>query len=89
VRYGEKSAVVAAVLFFLSAVTLSPIPWLLGIVSFWFVPFVALTDIGFIASSVMLLRDYSREKARRIKNTVLLWFVFGLLAFIFGLIRWP
>lgn len=89
VRFGEKGAVVAAVLFFLSAVTLSPIPWLLGIVSFWFVPFVAVTDIGLIASSVMLLRDYSREKARKIKNTVLLWFVFGLLAFIFGLIRWP
>ncbi len=89
VRFGEKSAVVAAVVFFLSAVTLSPIPWLLGIVSFWFVPFVAVTDIGLIASSVMLLRDYSREKARKIKNTVLLWFVFGLLAFILGLIRWP
>lgn len=87
VRYGEKSAVVVAVLFFLSAVTLSPIPWLLGIVSFWFVPFVAVTDIGLIASSVMLMRDYSREKARKIKNTMLLWFVFGLLAFIFGLIR--
>jgi geranylgeranylglycerol-phosphate geranylgeranyltransferase len=87
VRFGEKSAVVVAVVFFLSAVTLSPIPWLLGIVSFWFVPFVAVTDIGLISSSVMLLRDYSREKARKIKNTVLLWFVFGLLAFIFGLIR--
>jgi geranylgeranylglycerol-phosphate geranylgeranyltransferase len=87
VRFGEKSAVVVAVAFFLTAVTLSPIPWLLGIVSFWFVPFVAVTDIGLISSSVMLLRDYSREKARKIKNTVLLWFVFGLLAFIFGLIR--
>ena len=87
VHRGEKSAAVAAVIFFLSAVTLSPIPWFLGIVSFWFVPFVAVTDIGLIGSSVMLLRDYSREKARKIKNTLLLWFVFGLLAFIFGLIR--
>lgn len=84
VRYGEKVAVIAAVVFYSSAVALSPIPLFLGIVSFWFVPFVVLTDLGLIASSVMLLRDYSRENARRIKKMVLLWFIAGLLAFVGG-----
>jgi geranylgeranylglycerol-phosphate geranylgeranyltransferase len=84
VRYGEKTAAIAAALFYLSAVALSPVPWLLGIVSTWFMPLVAVTDIGLAASSLMLLRNYSRENSRRIKNTVLLWFVFGLLAFIVG-----
>lgn len=87
VRYGGGKAAAAAVVFFLSAVSLSPIPWLLSLVFIWFVPLVAVTDIGLIASSFMLLQDHSREKARKIKKTVLFWFIFGLLAFIFGAIR--
>ena len=89
VRYGDKKAAAMAIVFFLAAVLLSPIPWLLGLVSVWFVPFVLVTDVGLAVSSFMLFRDHSRENARKIKNTVLLWFVFGLLAFIFGLLRWP
>jgi geranylgeranylglycerol-phosphate geranylgeranyltransferase len=84
VQHGEKTAAVAAALFYLSAVGLSPAPWILGIVSFWFIPLVAATDVGLTASSLMLLHDYSRENSRRIKNTVLLWFILGLLAFIVG-----
>jgi len=84
VRYGEKTAAMAATFLYLSAVSLSPIPWLLKLVSFWFIPFVAVTDFGLVASSFMLLKDYSRENARKVKNLVLLWFIFGLLAFVVG-----
>jgi len=84
VRYGEKSAAVAASLFYVSAVALTPVPWLLGLVSFWFIPLVLVTDIGLVASSALLLRDYSRERARKIKKLVLLLFVVGLLAFVVG-----
>ncbi|MGA9387701.1 MAG: geranylgeranylglycerol-phosphate geranylgeranyltransferase [Candidatus Bathyarchaeia archaeon] len=84
VRYGEKYAALAAVFFYLFAVILSPIPWLAKLVSVWFIPLVAATDLGLVASSSMLLRDSSRESARNVKKTVLLWFVFGLLAFIAG-----
>ncbi len=84
VRYGEKTAAVAAALFYLSAVLLSSIPWLLDLVSFLFVPLVAITDFGLTASSFMLLKDHSREKARKVKNMVLLWFTVGLLAFGVG-----
>jgi geranylgeranylglycerol-phosphate geranylgeranyltransferase len=84
VRYDGKTAAVAAVVFYLCAVLLSPLPWLLGLVSFWFLPFVAVTDIGLLISSAMLLKDYSRESARRVKKTVLLWFLVGLLAFVAG-----
>jgi len=85
VRYGEKTAAVVATLFYLSAVSLSPIPWFLpNPVSFWYIPFVAVTDFGLVASSFMLLNDYSREGARKVKNIALLWFIFGLLAFVVG-----
>lgn len=86
VAYGEKTAAVIAVLFYLCAVLLSPIPWLLGIVSFWFLPLVAVTDFGLIASSFLLLKDISRKNAKKIKNIILVWFIFGLLAFMFGVL---
>lgn len=86
VRYGEKKAAIAAASFYSAAVLLSPIPWLLGIVSPWFLPVVAVTDFGLARSSVMLVKDYSRENARKIKKNVLLWFVFGLLAFVAGIL---
>lgn len=84
VRYGEKKAAVAAALFYLSAVALSVIPWVLGVVSVWFLPLVAVTDIGLVLSSYVLLRDCARESARKVKKTVLLWFLFGLFSFIAG-----
>jgi len=84
VRYGAKNAAIAATMFYLSAVLISPTPLLLQLVSFWFIPLVAVTDFGLAASSFMLLRDYSRKNARKIKNVVLLWFIIGLLAFIVG-----
>jgi geranylgeranylglycerol-phosphate geranylgeranyltransferase len=86
VRWGEKKTAVAAASFYFSAVLLSPVPWLLRIVSPWFLPLVAITDFGLARSSVMLLKDHSRENARKIKKNVLVWFVFGLLAFVAGVL---
>ncbi|MCW4024158.1 MAG: geranylgeranylglycerol-phosphate geranylgeranyltransferase [Candidatus Bathyarchaeota archaeon] len=87
VRFGERAAAVVAVVFYLSAVALTPVTWVLGIVGVWFIPFVLVTDIGLIACSVILLLDHSREKARKIKKIVLFLFLFGLLAYIFGVIK--
>jgi len=87
VRYGDRTAAIAATVFYLLAVLLTPIPWLLKLVSFWFIPLVTVTDFGLVASSFWLLEDYSREKARRIKNIVLLWSIIGLIAFVAGTIK--
>jgi len=85
VRYGEKTAAAVASVFFIMAVVLSPLPLLLNLVSLWFLTPVVVIDVGLIASSMLLIRDYSRKNARRIKNFVLVWFLFGLiLAFIAG-----
>jgi geranylgeranylglycerol-phosphate geranylgeranyltransferase len=87
VRYGERNAAVAAALFYVSAVALTPFPWIMNLVSFWFIPLVLVTDIGLVASSALLLRDYSRENARKIKKLVLLLFVVGLLAYVVGVLK--
>ena len=86
VTHGERTAAIVATVFSLLAVSLSPLPWTLGLVSDWFIPPVILTDLGLIISSFLLLRDYSRKNAKKIKNLSLAWFVTGLLAFILGTI---
>jgi geranylgeranylglycerol-phosphate geranylgeranyltransferase len=84
VTYGERTAATAATVFSLLAVCLSPLPWLWGLVSDLFLPPVILTDIGMLVSSILLLRNYSRKNAKRIKNLSLIWFTTGLVAFILG-----
>ena len=84
VLYGEQRAAIVGAALYLSAVVLTPLPWFWGIVSFWFLPFVVLTDMGLVLSSVLLVLNPSRENARRVKNRSLLWFSTGLLAFIAG-----
>jgi geranylgeranylglycerol-phosphate geranylgeranyltransferase len=86
VRYGDKNAAVVAALFYVSAVALTPIPPLLSLVSFWFIPIVMVTDIGLVVSSALLLKNPSRDNAKKIKNLILLCFVIGLFAYVFGVV---
>lgn len=87
VRYGEKPAAIVAAVFYLSAVMLSPAPWTMGIVSIWYIPFVTLTDFGLALSSLMILKNQTKENTRRVKNVVLFWLCLGLLAFLFGALK--
>ena len=87
VRFGEKNAAVTAAVFYILAVVLTPVTWFLGLVGIWFVPFVLVTDVGLLVCSALLLKDYSREKARKIKKIVLMLFLVGLLAYVFGVFR--
>lgn len=84
VTYGEKTTAVVATIFSFSAVILSPLPWLWKLVSDWFILPVIVTDVGLIISSILLLGNYSRKNAKRIKNLNLVWFTTGLVAFILG-----
>lgn len=87
VRLGERKAAIGAATLYVLAVCLSPIPLLLNLVSILFVPFVLVTDLGLLWSSFLLVRNPSRESARRIKRIVLYLFLIGLLAFVFGMFR--
>jgi geranylgeranylglycerol-phosphate geranylgeranyltransferase len=84
VRFGARKAAVVASVFSVAAVCLSPLPLFLGIVSIWFVQPVLITDAGLLVSAVLLLKNPSRENAKKTKQRNLIWFVTGLLAFIMG-----
>jgi 4-hydroxybenzoate polyprenyltransferase len=77
----------AALVFYVSAVALTPIPPVLGLVLIWFILFALLTDFGLVTRSMLLLRDYSRENSMKIKKLVLVLLITGLLAYVFCSIK--
>jgi geranylgeranylglycerol-phosphate geranylgeranyltransferase len=84
VSYGVKKAAYLAAVFYLVAVAASALPLLLNLVTLWYVPFVLVTDAGLVYGTVILLRDHSKDTSRRVKNQVLYYMLFGLLAFAAG-----
>ena len=87
VSHGCGKAAAVAALFYIAAVGLTPIPPMLGLVSPLYTPVITLTDAGFVYSAASLLRDHTRENARRVKQQVLIWMCTALLAFTLGAIH--
>jgi len=81
IRFSPRTATIIGIFFFLSSVGLSVIPWLNKTVTWLYLPFIVISDLGFITSSIILWKDYSKENAKRVKNMILLWMIMALLAF--------
>jgi geranylgeranylglycerol-phosphate geranylgeranyltransferase len=83
--FGPKAAARTATIFYVSAVVLSIIPWTLNLISnIAYAPLVLIADAGFITSSILLLNNYSKENAKRVKTLILIWMATGLIAFLAG-----
>ncbi len=82
---GAHKAAIMASAFYILAVILSILPWAWGLVSIWYVPPIIITDTGFILTSILLIRDHSRDNAKRIKKMVLIWMIAGLISFVLGI----
>jgi geranylgeranylglycerol-phosphate geranylgeranyltransferase len=82
--FSPKIAAFIAVFFYMLAVFLTPIPIIFGLVSFWFIPMIIVTNVMFLISSILLLNNYSRKNAKKIKNIILLCFALGLISFLVG-----
>ncbi|MEM2920783.1 MAG: hypothetical protein QXF26_00525, partial [Candidatus Bathyarchaeia archaeon] len=86
VEQGPRAASIVAAVFYTFAVVVSFIPWLLGLVAWWYLPIVIAANIGFEVSAFILLHDYSRKNALRVKRIVLAWMMLGLIAFAVGVL---
>ncbi len=84
VLHGSSKASRIAALLFSLAVLISPIPILLNMVSTLYMPLVAVADVGFIASSIVFVKDPSRRNAKTVKSLALIWMTIGLAAFVAG-----
>jgi geranylgeranylglycerol-phosphate geranylgeranyltransferase len=87
VVWGEVVASKVASIFFFFSIIISFIPIVLQMVTPYYLPLIALSDVGFILSSFDVLKDPLSENAKRIKNRVLFWMFLGLLGFISGSIN--
>jgi 4-hydroxybenzoate polyprenyltransferase and related prenyltransferases len=81
---GERAAAALGAFFVIAAVALSPLPYLLGVLGWAYLPVVLAADAGFVYSSISIVRDPSPRNARRVKNQYLLWMLVALLAFLLG-----
>ncbi|MHC1589648.1 MAG: UbiA family prenyltransferase [Candidatus Hecatellaceae archaeon] len=88
-KYGPRPAAWAAAAFYLSAVVLSVIPPVLGLVSAYYVPPVALSCLGFAYTSLKILGRPEVKEARGLKRLSLLWMLLGLAGFMAGAVGEP
>jgi geranylgeranylglycerol-phosphate geranylgeranyltransferase len=84
VSYGVVFASRVATAFIISSVFISIIPYILSLVSIWYLPFIVLTDIIFVYGSANLIRKPSRENSREVKNMILYGMLSGLIGFAAG-----
>jgi geranylgeranylglycerol-phosphate geranylgeranyltransferase len=85
-RMGPAQAARYGSALFIAAVALSVLPVILGLVSYYYIPLVAICDIGFLLTSYSLLTNAGPANAKRNKKYVLVWMTFGMLAFLIGAI---
>jgi geranylgeranylglycerol-phosphate geranylgeranyltransferase len=81
---GNATAAKYGAVFFIVAVALSILPLALGLVTLYYVPLVVICDMGFLLTSYSILSNSSPQSAKRNKKYVLVWMMFGLLAFLLG-----
>lgn len=82
--YGPDKAAKIGGALYVVAVLLSPIPYLLGYVTLYYIPLVAIADIGFIYSAISVIKNPTPENAKKQKNLTLIWMLTALLSFIAG-----
>ncbi|MEN3047549.1 MAG: UbiA family prenyltransferase [Candidatus Caldarchaeales archaeon] len=68
----------------MTAVALSPLPYVTGVLGWAYLPSVALADAGFAYSSYRLIRSPTPTVSRSVKNQYLLWMFVALVAFLLG-----
>lgn len=83
-KHGERAAAKVGAALYLMAVALSIIPMRMGYVSSYYVPFIVVTDVGFLHLSWATMRGRGRENALRVKNRTLIWMATAMLAFLMG-----
>ncbi|MCL7383787.1 MAG: geranylgeranylglycerol-phosphate geranylgeranyltransferase [Thaumarchaeota archaeon] len=81
---GAGKAALAGSILYLLAVLFSPVPYILGCVSEYYLPIVLIADVGFIISARKIMKRPDKENAIKVKNETLLWMFIALIAYILG-----
>ncbi len=82
--YGSKTAGRASTAFILSAVALSPLPYVFGLLGVSYIIIVMFADIVFIYYTIKLLKNLDPKNAYIVKNGLLKAMLLSLIAFVIG-----
>lgn len=84
ILYGLKSSAVIATLFMILAVVTSPIPYIMGVLTVFYLPLLFVGDIIFVACAVSVLKDQSTENTEKVSKLVKIGMVIVLLSYAVG-----
>jgi len=82
--YGPKAAALISALFYITAVLITPLPYIFGYLGIYYLLVVLVVDAGFFYSSFYIMKNQSRESALKVKKQALFWMLLALLAFLLG-----
>jgi len=81
---GTRVAAILSAAFYMSAVAITPFPYLTGNLGIYYLAIVLVVDAGFAYSSISILRRQDRPAALTVKREVRVWMLLALLAFLAG-----
>lgn len=81
-KYGKRRAAIIAMIFYLMAVAITPIPIVKNMVGLWYILLIIIVDFGFIHSSIKIMRRQDKRNAIEVKKESLFWMLLALLAFL-------
>lgn len=84
ILYGLKSSAVIATLFMIFAVATSPIPYIIGVLTVFYLPLLFVGDIIFVVGAVSVLKNQSTENTKKVSKGVKIGMVIVLLAYAVG-----
>lgn len=83
-RHGTRAAASLAIAFVAAALTLSPMPYVLGLFGSAYIVLVSISALAFISASVTIVRSQKSRSAGRASLLCKVAMGFGLLAFLVG-----
>ena len=84
ILYGLKSSAVIATLFMIFAVATSPIPYIIRVLTVFYLPLLFVGDIIFVVGAVSVLKNQSTENTKKVSKWVKIGMVIVLLAYAVG-----
>lgn len=84
--FEKRKSILTSVIFLIIAILLSPLPYIMGILSYIYIYAVIITDILFLYSIFLLIRKEGKNVYTKTSKLIKIGMFFGLLAFIIGAI---
>ncbi|HTX61397.1 MAG TPA: geranylgeranylglycerol-phosphate geranylgeranyltransferase, partial [Methanobacterium sp.] len=84
IAYGMKTSSILAASFMILASVTSPLLYIWGILTVWYLPLLFIAILIFLFSAFSILRDRSIQNSRKISKRVKIGMIITLLSFIAG-----